>query len=111
MAFIIEKIKGNNFFANFNFREELNDLDEIIDPDARDLIKNLLQINPEKRFTAEQALNSNYLKNNITFFEQKAITYNENDYQNLIMNVNSKEDFVKSVEFIKQKLLGEVLFE
>ena len=60
LAFIIEKIKGNNFFAHFNFREELNDLDEIIDPEYRDLIKNLLQINPEKRLTAEKALNSNH---------------------------------------------------
>ena len=108
---LAEKIKGNNVFENINIREELNYLDDINDPDALDLIKNLLQINPEKRFTAEQALNSNYFQNYKINFEQNIITYIDKDYQNLIMNINSQEDFVKSVEYIKQKLLGEVLFE
>ena len=85
-------------------------LDEINDPDAIYLIRNLLDINPEKRFTAEQALNSNYLSNYKNNFEQKEITFNNIDYYNL-MNVKNKEDFLKNVELIKGKFFGDVLFE
>ena len=85
-------------------------LDEINDQDAIYLIRNLLDINPEKRFTAEQALNSNYLSNYKNNFEQKEITFNNIDYDNL-MNVKNKEDFLKNVELIKGKFFGDVLFE
>ena len=55
----IEEIIKNNEFRKYNFALKLN-LDGI-DPDAIELIKNLLEIDPDKRFNAEQALKSNYL--------------------------------------------------
>ena len=108
--FIKEKIIEKNAFENYNLKAELMHLDEITDPDAIDLIKNLLHINPEKRFSAEQALNSKYLSKYKNNFEQKEITFKNIDYNNLI-NATNKEDFVKNVEKIKEKFLGDVLFE
>lgn len=108
--FIKEIIIEKNAFENYNLKTELMCLDEITDPDAIDLIKNLLHINPEKRFSAEQALNSKYLSKYKNNFEQKEITFKNIDYDNLI-NATNKEDFVKNVEKIKEKFLGDVLFE
>ena len=108
--FIKEKVIEQNAFEKYNMKAELMHLDEINDQDAIYLIRNLLDINPEKRFTAEQALNSNYLSNYKNNFEQKEITFNNIDYDNL-MNVKNKEDFLKNVELIKGKFFGDVLFE
>ena len=108
--FIKEIIIEKNAFENYNLKTELMCLDEITDPDAIDLIKNLLHINPEKRFSAEQALNSKYLSKYKNNFEQKEITFKNIDYDNLI-NATNKEVFVKNVEKIKEKFLGDVLFE
>ena len=98
-------------FKEYNFEEELNTIDEINDQDALDLVNNLLKINPEKRLTAEEALNSAYLSKFKDKFEFTKISYNEKDYKSLLMNINNKSNFVKNVEIIKQKYLGEVLFE
>ena len=50
--------------------------------DALDLIKNLLKIDPSKRFSAEQALNSNYLSMYIENFTENAniISHKTDDY-------------------------------
>ena len=106
----ITEIIENHFFEKYNFKEELNTIDEINDKEALDLVNNLLKINPEKRFTAEEALKSAYLSKFKKEFELKKITYEINDYQSLL-DVDNKDIFVKNVETIKQKYLGEVLFE
>lgn len=102
---IIEK----NNYENYNFKAELKNIEGINDFEALDLIKNLLEINPNKRFNAEQALNSQYLsKYNI---ENSEISYKEDDYNKYIKSAINKEIFVKNLTMIKQKFLGEVLFD
>ena len=110
LNYIKDIIRNNSFQIN-NFKEQLNNIDEINDQEALDLVNNLLKINPEKRFTAEEALKSPYLSKFRNDFEFKEISYIINDYENLLNNVQNKEIFVKNVETIKQKYLGEVLFE
>ena len=109
----IEEIIKNNECRNYNFDLNLN-LDGI-EPDAIELIKHLLEIDPDKRFNAEQALNSNYLseyKNEIQKIQNtNKIDYKENDYQLYLENVDNKETFFKNIKKIKQKFLGQVLFE
>ena len=102
-------ISGNNFG---NFEEELLDIG-IEDQDALDLIKNLLKIDPSKRFSAEQALNSNYFAQYIDNFTENAniISYKIEDYNRFCQNINSKNDFLKNVVVIKQKFIGEVIFD
>mgnify|MGYP002626144686 CR=1 FL=1 len=103
-------IVNNNFD---NFEEELLDIG-IEDQDALDLIKNLLKIDPSKRFSAEQALHSNYLSKYINNFDPESIneiTHKTTDYNRFCNIVNNKNDFVKNVELIKQKFIGEVIFE
>ena len=108
---ISQKLTEKNFFEKNNFKEELCNIEEINDKEAFDLINNLLKINPQKRFSAEEALNSNYLSKFKNEFKMSQISYILKDYDTLITNVNNKNDFIKNVETIKQKYLGEVLFE
>jgi len=106
---IKSKISENNFE---NFEEELLDIG-IEDQDALDLIKNLLKIDPSQRFSAEQALNSKYLtqfKDNFTE-NVNGISFKTNDYNRFCKAINSKNEFVKNVELIKQKFIGEVIFQ
>jgi len=106
---IKSKISENNFE---NFEEELLDIG-IEDQDALDLIKNLLKIDPSQRFSAEQALNSKYLtqfKDNFTE-NVNGISFETNDYNRFCKAINSKNEFVKNVELIKQKFIGEVIFQ
>ena len=118
---IIKKISDNNFE---NFEEELLDIglenqedqdnqDNQDRQDALDLIKNLLKIDPSKRFSAEQALNSNYLSMYIENFTENAniISHKTDDYIHFCTAINSKNDFEKNVELIKQKFIGEVIFQ
>ena len=106
---IKSKISENNFE---NFEEELLDIG-IENQDALDLIKNLLKIDPSQRFSAEQALNSKYLtqfKDNFTE-NVNGISFKTNDYNRFCKAINSKNEFVKNVELIKQKFIGEVIFQ
>ena len=103
------KISDNNFE---NFEEELLDIG-IENQDALDLIKNLLKIDPSQRFSAEQALNSKYLtqfKDNFTE-NINGISFKTNDYNRFCNAINNKNEFVKNVELIKQKFIGEVIFQ
>lgn len=108
---IIKEIIKQNNYELYKFKEELKNIDEIKDQDAIDLIKKLLKINPLERITAEEALNSKYLskfKNNL---QQCAISYKIDDYEKLLININNKDAFIKNIELIKQKFIGEVLFK
>ena len=83
---------------NITFKiEEISN--EINDLDAKELIKNLLVINPKERFSAEQVLKSNYLKD---FFDidsleieqiNTSLNYTENN-----QNLNDKNKFAKIIE-------------
>ena len=94
-----------------NIQAKLNNIDEIKDPDALDLINNLLKVNPSKRYNAEQVLNSKYLSKYKDVFQQYKFSYNQNDYENLLTNVQNENIFVNNIEVIKQKFIGEDIFE
>ena len=110
--FQFDLIRNIISFNNFgNFEEELLDIG-IEDQNALDLIKNLLKIDPSRRFSAEQALNSNYFAQYIDNFTENVniISYKIEDYNRFCQIINSKNDFLKNVELIKQKFIGEVIF-
>lgn len=51
--------------GNYTFSSP--DWDDISD-DAKDLIRNLLVVNPQNRYTVEQALNSSFFKKEVWIF-------------------------------------------
>ena len=108
---LVKTIIQNGEYDAYNFNSQLN-LDSIgkNDPYAIELLKKLLEINPANRFSAEQALNSNYFVGNLAENE-KDIDYNEVDYNLLLKNVNERNTFLNNIKMIKQKFLGQVLFE
>ena len=104
IMYIINNLINNN--SSSNFQEELKNIEEIKDPDAFDLIKNLLKINPKERFSAEEALNSKYLSQYKNEIQQINISFNINDYENMLSNIYNINEFIKLIEKIKQKFLG-----
>lgn len=104
IMYIINNLINNNSFSNF--QEELKDIEEIKDPDAFDLIKNLLKINPKERFSAEEALNSKYLSQYKNEIQKSNISFNINEYENMLSNIYNINEFIKLIEKIKQKFLG-----
>ena len=111
----IEEIIEKKEFKKYNFDAKLNlDGIGINDPGAIELIKKLLEIDPDKRFNAKQALDSSYFsdyKKEIQEIQNTRIVYKEEDYELLLKNVNNRETFFKNIKSIKQKFLGQVLFE
>ena len=108
---LVKKIIKNGEYDAYNFNSQLNiDNIGINDPHAIELLKKLLEINPTNRFSAEQALNSNYFAGKLVENE-KDINYNEDDYNPLLKNVNEPYTFLNNIKMIKQKFLGQVLFE
>lgn len=107
-------ILSTNSYESSNFKEKLNIINEIEDPEAIDLISSLLKLNPEKRFNAEEALNSKYLSKYKDFkdnLEQYKISCDDDDYFNLLSDVQNENTFLKNVKLIKQKFIGEDIFE
>lgn len=62
-AMIMEKVSKGVF--NFDGEEWIN-----VSHEAKNLISNMLQIDPQKRFTAQQALNDPWLKKNFANTDQ-----------------------------------------
>jgi serine/threonine protein kinase len=105
---IKEKIKNGDY--NFNSQLNLDSIQGIDDPHAIELLNKLLEINPTNRFSAQQALNSNYFVGNLVNNEND-IDYNEKDYALYLNNVKYPYTFLNNIKLIKQKFLGQVLFE
>ena len=107
----IKKIIQNGDYDKNNFNSQLNldSIKGIDDPGAIELLNKLLEINPTKRFSAQQALNSNYFVGLVE--NENDIDYNEKDYNPLLNNVNDPYTFLNNIKLIKQKFLGQVLFE
>ena len=95
----------------YYFKSKLNKINEIDDEDAFDLLENLLKIDPQKRYSAEQALNSKYFSVYSKEFKNCDLIYNENDYKLLLSNVQDLNSFLGHIELIKQKFFGDILFE
>jgi serine/threonine protein kinase len=111
---VANNILSTNSYELFNFKEELNIINEIKDPEAVDLISGLLRLNPEKRFSAEEALNSKFLSKYKEYkdqLKQYKISFDDNDYINLLSGIQNENIFLKNVKLIKQKFIGEDIFE
>lgn len=108
---IIKNIIIPKAYDKYIIQEKLIIIDKIEDKEALDLINNLLKINPEKRFNAEQALNSKYLSKYREHFQDCKLLYEEKDYESLLNSFNDKNIFIKNFEAIRQKFFGEILFE
>ena len=111
---VANNILSTNSYESSNFKEKLNIINEIEDPEAIDLISSLLKLNPEKRFNAEEALNSKYLSKYKDFkdnLEQYKISCDDDDYFNLLSDVQNENNFLQNVKLIKQKFIGEDIFE
>ena len=95
---LTEKILNGEINAKFKIEEISN---EINDLEAVELIKNLLVINPKERFSAEQVLKSNYLKDFFGFdsLEIEPINTSLNDIENY-QNINDKCKFEKIIDNI-----------
>ena len=97
---LMEKILNGEINARFKIEEISN---EINDLDAIELIKNLLVINPKERFSAEQVLKSNYLKDYFGFDSLEIEPINTSlDYNENYLNLNDKCKFEKIVDNISK---------
>lgn len=109
--FIKNHVLKANCYNNFKAELNMNNIEEIKDIEALDLINNLLNLNPTKRFDAKLVLDSKYLSKYKNTFQQCTISFNQNDYEDLIINVPDENVFLKNVETIRKKFIGEVIFE
>ena len=84
-----------------------------IDDENKEIIKKLLEIDPDKRLTAEQFLNMPLFKNLGYKFENSEINYSESDYKRYFENHKSEnlEEFKKYLEEIKEKFFGLVIYD
>ena len=104
-------ISNDNVFNIFNniksdkFKAELKNIDGIEDPDAFELIQNLLKLKPKERFSAEEALNSKYLSEYKNEFKLYNIYYKEKEYEDILSN-NYNGYFIKNKDIIHQKFNG-----
>ena len=103
---IIMYISNLNNNESVNFKAELKKIDGIEDPEAFDLIKNLLKINPKERFSAEEALNHKYLSQYKNKIEQYNIYYKEKDYKDMLTSDCNLIVFINNLKSIHQKFIG-----
>ena len=103
-----DKTKLNNLIKKDEVKHiilDQNEIEKINDEIALDLINNLLVLNPNKRFTAKQALQSNYLQE---FKEKDSLNLekikNPFDYSILLDSIN-KENFYQILDNLKNKLM------
>ena len=103
-----DKTKLNNLIKKDEVKHVIldqNEIEKINDEIALDLINNLLVLNPNKRFTAKQVLQSNYLKE---FKEKDSLNLekikNPFDYSILLDSIN-KEKFYQILDNLKNKLM------
>ena len=110
---IIANSIDNGDFNDFEYKLKSNLFKQNENEDNKKLIQNLLEINPEKRMTAEQVLNLDMFKNlNFRFENENAdMKYKEDDYTKYFNSPNplNKENFKKYVEEIREKFVGKTL--
>ena len=93
----IDKLINDEFNKNYIQLE----LENINDEKAINLIKNLLVLNPKKRFNAKQAINSEYLKKfeDIELIKMEKINNPLMDY-NKLTNVGNSKEFFKNLDIL-----------
>ena len=110
MKVIIEDEKN---YEKYKFKnEEIKKITKILGKenqdkdvsDALDLISNLLVINPKKRYSISQVLDSKYLSD--YKYDSREVTINEKieDFDKISSNLKVKESFIELIKKLKSKL-------
>jgi serine/threonine protein kinase len=114
---IINSIKERNY-NNFEYRLKLesDEFKNIAEESDKELIKNLLEINPKERMTAQQVLDLPMFQElNFRFDKENSeIKFKGDDYNNYIYfpnNVFNEKIFKRNIEDIREKFIGKTLFE
>jgi len=81
------------------------------DKDNKELIKNLLEIDPSKRKTVEQVLNEKMFKDAKLSFVNTDMDYKEKDYEKYLTGTINIETFKKNVENIREKIVDRVTLD
>ena len=101
----IQKIIEDDInYEKYKFKNE-EVIKNIEDKDAIDLISHLLVINPKKRYTAEEVLNSPYLSD-YKDYENSDVKIKDDiiDYDNINDSLISKENFIKIFAILKSRI-------
>ena len=108
---IITYIKNgeyNKFEAKPNWEYEF--FKDIKNEEDKNLIKQLLEIDPKKRPKADDVLNMDMFKKLNFTFEESEVNYKEEDYQKYFGGeINDENTFRKYLEDIKEKFIGQVI--
>ena len=114
---IINSIKKRHY-NNFEYRLKLESdiFKNIAEESDKELIKNLLEINPKERMTAQQVLDLPMFQElNFRFDKENSeIKFKGDDYNNYIYfpnNVFNEKIFKRNIEDIREKFIGKTLFE
>ena len=107
---ICNQIKENNFTEfEYQFKPELLEVDGLNNED-KELIKKLLELNPEKRMNVDDFINSPMFHKYNYKFVNSEIYFKEVDYARYLGNCENFETFDKYIKEIKQKINGVTIF-
>ena len=100
-------------YDGFQFRIKPKYFNDNEDQDNIDLINNLLQINPKKRWKADQVLDSPMFQYFQFENDNTKMKYDEDEFKQYCTNNDpfDIEAFKKNVENIRQKIVGDTLLE
>ena len=104
---VINYIKNNDYNS---FKYELKSVLFInINNEDKELIQQLLEIDPRKRLKAEELLNSSVFSS-YKLIKSK-LNYSDNDYERYFNEaITERDTFLKYLEEIKEKFIGRELF-
>ena len=107
---ICNQIKENNFTEfEYELKSKLLQVDGLNNED-KELIKKLLELNPEKRMNVDDFINSPMFHKYNYKFVNSEIYFKEVDYARYLGNCENFETFDKYIKEIKQKINGVTIF-
>ena len=107
---ICNQSKENNFNEfEYELKSKLLEVDGLNNED-KELIKKLLELNPEKRMNVDDFINSPMFHKNNYKFVNSEIYFKESDYARYLGNCETFETFDKYIKEIKQKIYGLTIF-
>ena len=99
-------------YNNFQYKLKDNILIGINDFQDKQVIENLLKIDPKERWSVQELLDSTLFKNLGYKFIDSDFKYSPNDYKKYLSKKPAdKEEFIKFHEEIKQKYIGLSIFD
>jgi serine/threonine protein kinase len=102
-------------YDNFEYRLKSDIFNNNEEESNKELIKNLLEINPSRRMNAQKVINLQMFKDlNFRFEEENSeMKFKENDYNNYMYFPNGYKAniFKRHIEDIREKFIGKTLFE